>query len=56
MNYQPKGSMCASCKDRDKDCSALEFNNMLGLISTDVDGKKTTIVRCSEYQKGEVNE
>lgn len=25
---QPKGSMCASCKHADRNCSHLEFSNM----------------------------
>lgn len=53
MNYQPKGSMCTSCQSRDRDCSSMEFRTMQRLSTTDVNGEATTIVRCSEYQRGD---
>ena len=46
---QPKGSMCATCKNRDKDCSELNFESMPPLsIDDDV-----IIVRCTEFKRNQ---
>ncbi|SNS16924.1 hypothetical protein [Pseudomonas segetis] len=44
---QPKGSMCASCARKHKDCSALPFDKMK-VIKVYGDGVKA--VRCTEYR------
>lgn len=45
--YQPKGSMCANCANKHRDCSGLRFSDMpkLGEYNGSV------IVRCSEYRR-----
>lgn len=47
---QPKGGMCASCKDRNRDCSALPFHQMK-VIHRYPDGVKA--VRCDRFQRRE---
>ena len=48
-SYQPKGGMCATCKNKFSDCSALSFNTM-PVIKRDTD---TVIVRCIKFDRGE---
>lgn len=48
--HQPKAGMCASCKNRDNDCSNLPFSTM-PIIKKYRDGVKQ--VRCTEYQRQE---
>lgn len=45
MNYQPKGSQCANCKHKHKDCSNLEFHKMRK-YSTD---GNVTVVLCNKF-------
>ena len=44
--YQPKGSMCESCRFRSKDCSHLPFNKMQPVLER---SDRTVIVRCSHW-------
>jgi hypothetical protein len=53
MNHQPKGSMCANCKHKDQNCKHLAFEYMPKMVTTVVDGEETTIVRCTEFKRGE---
>ena len=48
-NHRPSGTMCATCANAQKDCSALEFSTMRA-IKKDADG--TIVVRCGEYKRG----
>ena len=48
-NYQPKGGMCATCKNRLSDCSTLPFRAM-PVIKRDDDA---VIVRCIKFDRGE---
>lgn len=43
--YQPKGSMCLSCKKFNDDCSKLDFSSMRQIERQDA---YTIIVSCSE--------
>ena len=47
-NYQPKGSMCATCRHRDSNCAALPFESM-PVYRRQSDG--SVVVICSEFQK-----
>lgn len=50
--YQPKGSMCASCEYRKRDCSSLPFQTFQELERYTEDiGFKIVIVKCKEYHK-----
>jgi hypothetical protein len=46
MTYQPKGGMCAACRHRLEDCSALPFSAMPAMTTTD----DAIIVRCTEFE------
>lgn len=46
MNYQPKGSMCATCADSQEDCSNLDFSKMTVHSS----GGGAAIVICTAYE------
>jgi len=48
ISYQPKGGMCATCKNKLSDCSALAFNAM-PVIKRDTDA---VIVRCIKFDRG----
>lgn len=45
--YQPKGSMCAACKHKMRDCSKLPFADMPVILKHD--GVK--IVKCKEFER-----
>ena len=47
LHYQPKGSMCAVCVNKLKDCSKLDFKSM-GIMSKIDD---TIIVECTEFDR-----
>lgn len=47
MTHRPKGSMCAGCTRRDKDCSSLPFD-MMRPIDKDADG--TIVVKCEWHE------
>jgi len=52
LRFQPKGSMCAVCADKDKDCSHLEFYKMLPVMETyQIDDCTAMIVKCSEFKR-----
>jgi len=46
MTYIPKGSMCASCKNKFNDCSKLPFDKMK-VIETD---GNYSVVKCVEFK------
>ena len=49
MIYQPKGSMCAICEHKHRDCSQLPFNAMRPISkSTDL---SVVIVKCTDFKK-----
>ena len=48
LSYQPKGSMCATCKFSEKDCSNLDFKSMQKLGKGDADG--VVIVKCWHFK------
>lgn len=47
MKYQPKGSLCGSCKHMMRSCSHLPFHEMPMHKVKD----KLTIVICTEFEK-----
>lgn len=47
LPYQPKGSMCAACKHKHRDCSKLPFSEMPVMLKHD--GVK--IVNCKEFER-----
>lgn len=48
--YQPKGSMCAACTKKNRDCSGLPFNAMAPIMMHKYfHDERTVIVRCSEF-------
>ncbi len=56
IQYQPKGSMCAVCAHKDRNCSDLLFEYMKPVIgSFDVQTKtklqKVSVVKCAEFIK-----
>jgi hypothetical protein len=56
MKWIPKGGMCASCKRKDDNCSGLDFRAMPHLIVKYEEGEALTIVRCTEFEKGDTDE
>lgn len=53
MIYQPKGSMCVTCRHALRDCSALPFNTMPAAKRfSDV----ATSVICTEYERKELRQ
>lgn len=50
MDYIPKGGMCATCVERESDCSQLPFDTM-PIIRVDDDVK---VVRCTHHHKAPV--
>lgn len=56
MKWIPKGGMCPSCKRKDDNCSGLDFRAMPHLIVKHEDGEALTIVRCTEFEKGDTDE
>jgi len=46
MIYQPKGSMCISCKFAKRDCSFLSFNTMPVIKKIN---SVTVSVKCTEH-------
>jgi hypothetical protein len=48
LHYQPKGSMCAVCTNKLKDCSKLDFKSM-GVLSKM--GDDTIIVKCTDFDR-----
>jgi len=45
--YQPKGSMCCSCYNKNADCSGLDFRSMRPMkIAGDV-----VIVKCEKWER-----
>lgn len=48
INHQPKGSMCAACKHKMRDCSKLPFSDMP--VRLKYDGVK--IFKCKEFKRG----
>ena len=51
--YQPRGSMCAECQHRDRDCSGLPFSDMPVLeMGRGAGDRIYAAVRCTEYVKG----
>lgn len=50
LRFQPKGGMCSICKDRDEDCSHLDFVSMLPVLNSYVvDDENIMNVKCSEF-------
>lgn len=47
MTYQPKGSMCAACKNNKLDCSIHDFNIMKIMEKDD----NVIIVKCTEFKR-----
>lgn len=47
LPYQPKGSMCAACENKHKNCSELPFSKMP--VMAVHDGVK--IVRCTSFKR-----
>ena len=47
MTYQPKGSMCAKCEHKHRDCSKLPFSKMR---KHEVAGDVTVVI-CNEFSK-----
>ncbi|SUB64029.1 Uncharacterised protein [Plesiomonas shigelloides] len=47
VHYIPKGSMCAVCKQKNRDCSHLDFERMK--VITDYGWDK--IVKCTEFER-----
>ncbi len=52
FNYQPKGSMCRTCKNVSMDCSNLNFAIMPGISKPD--NNNVVVVRCTKYKKAVV--
>lgn len=50
--HQPKGGMCATCKNALNDCSNLDFKRM-PTISRKPARNGVVIVRCTEFKKAE---
>jgi len=50
VTHQPKGGMCCTCANRDKDCSDLAFKTMPS-ISRKPQADGVVIVRCTEFVK-----
>lgn len=48
MTYQPKGGMCATCRNIKRDCSGLPFASM-PVIKVYPDGTKA--VKCKEWER-----
>lgn len=48
MIYQPKGSMCATCRHALRDCSALPFNAMP--TEKRLNDVATSVI-CTEYER-----
>lgn len=46
-NCQPKGGMCATCKNRFEDCTCLDFEAM-PILSIEPD---EIVVRCTEFER-----
>ncbi|SDS24114.1 hypothetical protein SAMN05216198_1515 [Halopseudomonas litoralis] len=49
MTHQPKGGMCATCTNRDRDCSALPFDRYPVIGRYSYNGKPVAIVKCAEF-------
>lgn len=49
--YRPKGDMCINCKNKERDCSLLDFKSMAPLSSEIVNGNFEITVKCTEYLK-----
>jgi len=47
ITHHPKGSMCAACKHKHRDCSKLPFAEMPVMLK--YDGVK--IVKCKEFER-----
>lgn len=57
MKYQPKGGMCAVCEHVNRDCSNLEFENMIPItktfeLKTKSGIEAVKIVKCDEFKRG----
>mgnify|MGYP003485684239 CR=1 FL=1 len=48
MTYIPKGSMCASCKNKNNDCSGLNFSKMQVIKQYD---QNHIGVKCVNFKK-----
>jgi hypothetical protein len=49
--YQPKGSICATCKHKTSNCSHLDFLKMKVIAVVELDGDSLKIVRCTEFKR-----
>lgn len=49
--YQPKGGMCASCKDFLKNCTSLNFKNMPVIDRYNHNGDDFIIVKCTNFER-----
>lgn len=51
--FHPKGSMCLSCINKNKNCSELEFEKMprMMIYSTAGDSTCYRVVKCSDFIK-----
>ena len=47
IEYQPKGSMCLSCKHQASDCSGLDFQSMRVIEKNEYH----RVVKCSEFER-----
>lgn len=56
--YIPKGGMCATCANKNQDCSYLPFESMpviepITIINDEgIQSYKLAVVRCVNYWKG----
>ena len=50
LKFQPKGSMCAVCADKHKDCSGINFYKM-PVIDTDRNEEHTVMIVACKYFK-----
>ena len=48
MTYIPKGSMCASCQHKHRDCSHLPFRDMPRLSEY---LRMYVVVKCTDYKR-----
>lgn len=51
MTRIPKGGMCAACTHRDRDCSALPFDQYQIVGRYIYNGKPVEIVKCAEFER-----
>lgn len=47
IGFQPKGSMCAVCAHKNRDCSELKFYEMLPILERLPDN--VLVVKCNEF-------